>query len=345
MATTFPTSIDALTNPTAGNSVATVSHSSQHINVNDAIEAIEAKVGADSSAVTTSHDYKLSAITSSAKAVSNTSGTLTSPTIVTDITIPNTGLHLLDTNATHDLIVAPGSNLTADRTLTVTTGDSDRTLDLGSSLTIPADPNADRILFWDDSAGATAYLEVGTGLSISGTTISNTVTGATVTTFLPFPVGSSAASTTATLSVNVNTTQIIGLVSIPYQIVVNNIVLEATTVNVAGTLDIALYSEDGQTRLINITTATISGTGNVSTATGGVTLSPGLYYMTINSNSTADIVIRGWSIADIVLMHTVSGQPMYAGTQTITAGTPATTLTPTALTATTAVFAMLRFET
>lgn len=35
------------------------------------------------------------------------------------------------------------------------------------------DPNADRILFWDDSAGATAWGTAGTGISISGTTISN----------------------------------------------------------------------------------------------------------------------------------------------------------------------------
>lgn len=37
-----------------------------------------------------------------------------------------------------------------------------------------ADPNADRILFWDDSAGAWAFLTVGSGLSISGTTLSAT---------------------------------------------------------------------------------------------------------------------------------------------------------------------------
>ncbi len=33
------------------------------------------------------------------------------------------------------------------------------------------DPNADRILFWDDSAGAYAYLAPGTNLTITGTTI------------------------------------------------------------------------------------------------------------------------------------------------------------------------------
>lgn len=39
-------------------------------------------------------------------------------------------------------------------------------------LQLLADPNADRLLFWDDSDGAAAFLALGTGLSISGTTIS-----------------------------------------------------------------------------------------------------------------------------------------------------------------------------
>lgn len=51
-------------------------------------------------------------------------------TLTGELTLPNTGLHILDTNGTHDLIVAPGSNLTADRTLTVTTGDTNMILDL-----------------------------------------------------------------------------------------------------------------------------------------------------------------------------------------------------------------------
>jgi hypothetical protein len=67
-----------------------------------------------------------------------TGGTFTSPVIATDITVPNTGLHLLDTNASHDLIVKPGSDLTADRTLTVTTGDANRTLNLSADLTVSA---------------------------------------------------------------------------------------------------------------------------------------------------------------------------------------------------------------
>jgi hypothetical protein len=44
-----------------------------------------------------------------------------------------------------------------------------------SSGTLTADdPGADRLFFWDDSAGRATHLEVGTGLAISGTTLSNT---------------------------------------------------------------------------------------------------------------------------------------------------------------------------
>ena len=59
MATNFPTSLDALTNPTSSDSLSSPSHSAQHANVNDAVEALQAKVGVDGSAVTTSLDYKV----------------------------------------------------------------------------------------------------------------------------------------------------------------------------------------------------------------------------------------------------------------------------------------------
>lgn len=86
MATNFPTGLDTLTNPTATDEVAIVSHSSQHTNANDAIEALEAKVGQDNSAVTTSHDYKLSGVIGTDKAVSKTgTETLTNKTLTTPV--------------------------------------------------------------------------------------------------------------------------------------------------------------------------------------------------------------------------------------------------------------------
>lgn len=88
-----------------------------------------------------------------------TNWNLTTPTVTTDITIPNTGLHVFDTDASHDLIFKPGSNLTADKTLTITTGDADR------SLTLPVDAQPARVF-------------VGTG----GDTAINSVTDVTVAT-------------------------------------------------------------------------------------------------------------------------------------------------------------------
>ena len=51
-------------------------------------------------------------------------------------TFTNTGLHILDTNASHDLIIKPGSDLSADHTLTLTTGNADRTLTIDASCTL-----------------------------------------------------------------------------------------------------------------------------------------------------------------------------------------------------------------
>ncbi len=91
MAITFPTTLDSLPNPTGvdllENATLALDHDQQHSNANDAIEALEAKVGIDSSAVNTSHDYKLSGVATGDKAVSKTgtetltNKTLTSPVI------------------------------------------------------------------------------------------------------------------------------------------------------------------------------------------------------------------------------------------------------------------------
>lgn len=49
MASNFPTSLDSFTDPTSGSSLASPSHSGQHIDLNDAVEKLEAKLGIGSS--------------------------------------------------------------------------------------------------------------------------------------------------------------------------------------------------------------------------------------------------------------------------------------------------------
>lgn len=95
MTTTYPTSLDNFTNPASTDllSAAGVSHADQHANANDAIEALQAKVGADSSAVATSHDYliRVRAVTPYADSSARTTA-VPSP-------VEGQMSYLLDTNA------------------------------------------------------------------------------------------------------------------------------------------------------------------------------------------------------------------------------------------------------
>ena len=70
----------------------------------------------------------------------------------------------------------------------------------GASL---SDPNADRIMFWDDSAGAVTWLTAGTGLTISGTTM--TAVGGAPTGFIAGSKALSDGILTDLFSVSFNT--------------------------------------------------------------------------------------------------------------------------------------------
>lgn len=102
MSTTYPTTKQSIPNPTSTdlleNADNTLDHDYQHATINDTIEALQDKVGVDGSAVTTSHDYKLSAVTGSQKAL--TSGT--SSQSVTGLTLVNPVL-TIGSDATGDM--------------------------------------------------------------------------------------------------------------------------------------------------------------------------------------------------------------------------------------------------
>lgn len=169
-ATSFPTSLDNFTNPTAGNRTDSPSHAEQHSNANDAIEAIQAKLGVNGSAVTTTHDYKLSGVTGTDKAASLTgtevftnktltSPTLTSPTIATG-TLSSTTLNTRTTmngtttfNATGSVVrMNLGNDATGDLLYRNSVGNLTR-LGLGSAgqvLKVVAGLPA-----WDASGGGT----------------------------------------------------------------------------------------------------------------------------------------------------------------------------------------------
>ena len=67
-------------------------------------------------------------------------------TLSTGFTFPIAGLHILDTNASHDLIISPGTDLTADRTLTLTTGDANLNADLSDIFPVSGTPDGTKFL-------------------------------------------------------------------------------------------------------------------------------------------------------------------------------------------------------
>jgi hypothetical protein len=62
MATTFPTSLDVLNNPQGTDSVQAVPHAAQHADANDAIEALQSKVGIDGSTDPNSLDKRVATL-------------------------------------------------------------------------------------------------------------------------------------------------------------------------------------------------------------------------------------------------------------------------------------------
>lgn len=99
----------------------------------------------------------------SGKTVPVLDGTHTITGVWTFSGIANTGLAILDTNASHALSIVPGSDLTAARTLTLITGDASRTL------TISADSSLNQSLLTSASPTFAGLTCAGTLNLTSGT--------------------------------------------------------------------------------------------------------------------------------------------------------------------------------
>jgi len=139
MATNFPSSLDSFTNPTAVDTLDSPPHDTQHADANDAIEALQAKVGVNGSAVATSHDYKIDALE-------------------TDVTNINELQRATPSGTTYTLVLADAGRLV------------EMTNASANTLTIPPDssvsfPNGTQILVVQAGAGQTT-LVAGSGVTI-----------------------------------------------------------------------------------------------------------------------------------------------------------------------------------
>lgn len=166
-----------------------------------------------------------------------------------------------------------------------------------------------------------------------------------ITTFMPSLV--TATSTFGITQVNANTTALCGLWNLPAQLSIGRITLfSEDTAGTAGTLDIGIYSENGNTKFIDVTTGSVSANDTFYTTavSPAVTLTAGNYYMCIVPNGTADVQITMHRGNNGFWNTNPSSEPVYGGVLTVTAGTLPATFDPTALTGATAQMLFARFD-
>jgi len=167
MTTNYPTSLDIYVNPAitdlVGVEIGGRTHDEFHADNNDAIEALQAKVGANSSTVQTSHDFKLSEISTGDKAVAKTaSQTLTNKSLQDSTTT------IVDNTDATKAFKFEASGITTGTTRTFTVPDANTTLvgtDTVQTITnkrIPAifDTNGNEMIEMTATASAVNNLEV-----------------------------------------------------------------------------------------------------------------------------------------------------------------------------------------
>lgn len=165
---TFPTTLN---NYTGSETLLAAEHAQEH-------NALEAKVGADGSAVTTSHDYKLSGVTGTDKAVSKTgTETLTNKTL----TAPVLTAPVLGTPASGTLTNATG--------LPIATGVSGLGTGVATFLATPSSANLATAVTDETGSGALVF---GTTPTLTTPVINGAVTGTALTDGYPITNSSMA---------------------------------------------------------------------------------------------------------------------------------------------------------
>ena len=163
--------------------------------------------------------------------------------------------------------------------------------------------------------------------------------GATAVTLIPHS-NISPISSVEQKNMASNTTLYVGQIIIPFSITVNKISIRSGAApGVGATANIAIFSEDGQTRHISVVTASLDAAATIYTTTvSSVALSAGIYYIAFNINgSGADIQTYYWGGDAIPFSNTaglsgdITSEPRMQGTLTITASTMPSTIDPTAI--------------
>lgn len=144
------------------------------------------------------------------------------------------------------------------------------------------------------------------------------------------------------IDLSVATVQHLGQIVIPFKITPVTLSLRTGVMAGAMTIDINLYSEDGQTNTVLVANGSIADTDDnvvksFTIAPGAI--QPGIYYLGVNIIDASGGILFFWETAgadpfDITagLTGDVATKPVLQGTVAISSGVPATTITPGSIT-------------
>lgn len=187
---------------------------------------------------------------------------------------------------------------------------------------------------WSIATYPSASGSSGNILTSDGTNwISATPSSASVATLMPYPnhIANVGAQTLSS-----NTTMHLGQVFLPFSITTNKISYSVSSVSSSGTLKIALYSEDGGTKIFEVTTAMISSSGvKTTTLDSPVSISPGNYYIAVLPTSTANLNVNTYDLTGFLgalNFNSISGEPKASGSLSVTASTIPSTINPVTIT-------------
>ena len=162
----------------------------------------------------------------------------------------------------------------------------------------------------DLTNGVTGVLPVANGGVPTMTTVITEPKGALST-------GAIAAVTNASLTVRK-----VALFNVPYTMTVNQLTYNIGAVTTAGTYKVCVYSEDGATKLIDVTSLTnVVNVNNVAVA--AVALNPGNYYIAMGCATTCSNTITMFTTTAAAWINGASvpaGKKIYEGTVTHTSG-------------------------
>ena len=163
-----------------------------------AANVFTAEVGpADIGAASASHTHAAADVTDLGTAATSDTGDFAASGSITSSGLTQSTARILgrttaSTGSIEEIQIGSGLSLSAGELSATSSGgisavgaSTADVLSVSGSDLVADDPNADRIVFWDDSEGKLRYLEAGSGLSISGTTMTVTATGGATNLWIP----------------------------------------------------------------------------------------------------------------------------------------------------------------